>query len=400
MRLPRISPPRRGAVAPLAVIGLMVFVVVLAFVVDIGYIVGVRSELQNAADAAALAGASQLREGAVRYHLPGQTDQLGILYVTRTKAIAEAKKFAARNRAGNAPLVLLDSDIEFGYTTDGSPPQYWPESDPDYPIDAFPNTVRVTLRRDRTSPSGPLSLFFGALLGKGEVDVMASGSATAHAGVKVDGWKNDADLSLRMLPMTYDVADWDDFLAGNHPDAVMLSDDPALRVYPSHKDVGNFGQLSLDGHHAGAAEIKGWIRETIGQAEITSLQDLNLLPLSRHDSNEWDWMGNPGLKTSTIYELEPFEGEDFILPLFKAYKPHDDPRSYEAGRGEGSHYYYQIVRFVGVKMVQAHDQKVIIRPTGVVVDPGLTLFLSPHPAPAGEAGTSTATFFVPPKMTH
>jgi hypothetical protein len=400
MRLPYLPSPRKGAVTPLATIGLTIFLVVLAFAVDIGYIVAVRSELQNAADAAALAGASQLREGVVRYHLPGQTDRLGVLYETKTKALAEAKKFAARNRAGNAPLVLLDSDLEFGYTTGGSPPQYYPESDPGYPIDAFPNTVRVTLRRDRTSPSGPLSLFFGRLLGKGEVDVVASGSATAFAAVNVDGWKNDADLSLRMLPMTYDVADWDDFLAGNNPDAVTLGSDPTLQVYPSHKDVGNFGQLSLDGYHAGAAEIRDWIRDGIGKAEITSLQELNLLPLSGHDGSQWDWVGNPGFKTSTLHELEPFEGQDFILPLFKAYKPSNGPEPYEPGRGEGSQYYYQIVRFVGVKVVQAQDQGVIVRPTGVVVDPGLTLFLSPHPAPAGEAGTSTATFFVPSKMSN
>jgi hypothetical protein len=53
---------QRGAVAPLIAILLIVIVVSVAFVVDLGHIHNVKTELQRAVDAAALAGAQQLPE--------------------------------------------------------------------------------------------------------------------------------------------------------------------------------------------------------------------------------------------------------------------------------------------------------------------------------------------------
>ena len=53
-------PHRRGAVAPLAAILLVPLLGMVAFAVDSGWMVLARSDLQNAADAAALAGAQQL----------------------------------------------------------------------------------------------------------------------------------------------------------------------------------------------------------------------------------------------------------------------------------------------------------------------------------------------------
>ncbi len=44
-----------------------------AFAVDMGYIVLIQSDLQNAADSAALAGANKLPNGFVQYNLPGQS---------------------------------------------------------------------------------------------------------------------------------------------------------------------------------------------------------------------------------------------------------------------------------------------------------------------------------------
>ena len=51
---------RRGAVTPLAAIMMVVIMAFVALGVDLGYIAVVHAQLQNAADSAALAGASQL----------------------------------------------------------------------------------------------------------------------------------------------------------------------------------------------------------------------------------------------------------------------------------------------------------------------------------------------------
>src|SRR5207248_5530722 len=56
----RTQSPRTGAVVPMVAVLIVLILAMVAFAVDIGYICVVQKEMQNAADSAALAGASQL----------------------------------------------------------------------------------------------------------------------------------------------------------------------------------------------------------------------------------------------------------------------------------------------------------------------------------------------------
>ena len=110
---------RRGAVAPLTAVLMIVLVGMVAFAVDIGWMVVAQAELQDAADAAALAGAGQLMSPSVQFSLPLQTatNQASIISAAETSAKTYAKNFAGYNKAGGvSSLVQLDSDIEFGLT--------------------------------------------------------------------------------------------------------------------------------------------------------------------------------------------------------------------------------------------------------------------------------------------
>ena len=78
MRNTQTNPARRGAVAPLAALLLAFLVGMLAFALDVGYMAVVKGELQNAADAAALAGAARVQVPYVQYYLPSQLNQLAI----------------------------------------------------------------------------------------------------------------------------------------------------------------------------------------------------------------------------------------------------------------------------------------------------------------------------------
>src|SRR5438128_830809 len=93
---------RRGAITPLAAILAVPMLGMVAFAVDTSWIVLTRSELQSAADSAALAGAGQLMDGYVLYNLPGQTSarQTSIINNAMTSARAAAKEYAAYNAAG------------------------------------------------------------------------------------------------------------------------------------------------------------------------------------------------------------------------------------------------------------------------------------------------------------
>src|SRR5262249_30684068 len=149
---------RRGSVVVMTLFLSMALLAMMAFSIDIGYSVAVKSELQNAADAAALAAAQQLQTYFVNYYIPGPTERQTIYNNTTTDAatssapIPPAQRFAAYNQAGNVSVSVPTADITFSYY-DGTT-----FSSPSYP-NYFPNTVNVTTRRDSTA-NGPLGLFF------------------------------------------------------------------------------------------------------------------------------------------------------------------------------------------------------------------------------------------------
>ena len=114
------SARRRGAVAPLVALLLIFLLGMVAFAVDIGWIVLTESELKNAADSAALAGVKPLMDGYVQYNLPGLTaaQQSAILTAAQNNAIANAQAYASYHTAGGVSNLTLNSgDIQFGFTT-------------------------------------------------------------------------------------------------------------------------------------------------------------------------------------------------------------------------------------------------------------------------------------------
>jgi Flp pilus assembly protein TadG len=158
-RPPFISPPhlRRGSIAIFVAIAAIVLIGVMGLAIDTGYTLTARAQLQNAADAAALAGAAQLAT-------PGQTDY--------DKVRAAAVAVAARNFVvGSCPTgVALDpnptndpnGDIVVGkWKYDSGTGTYSFD-----PADPAPDAVQVRARVGASSKNPPLELFFGSLFGQ------------------------------------------------------------------------------------------------------------------------------------------------------------------------------------------------------------------------------------------
>lgn len=139
----------------LAAVCLIIVVIFLAFSIDLGYIVVTESELQNAADAAALSGASALSNG-------------------RAAAIAAAKTWAAKNMAAGDAVTELD--VELGK---------WDEETATFtvvPEDSTDSCNAVRVRCYRTSSrANPLNLFFAPVLGTDYADVAATATARYKA---------------------------------------------------------------------------------------------------------------------------------------------------------------------------------------------------------------------------
>ena len=404
---------RRAAVAPLTAVLLIPLLGMVAFAVDLGWISLTQSDLQNAADSAALAAAGQLMDGFVQYNLPGQStlQKSAILSASKAKAVTYAKNFAGYNTAGNIAIASVpDADVTFGFTDASG--NYTPSTS----SSGYPNTVKVTVRRDATA-NGSLRLFFGPVLGMSSVNLNASAAATIYA-ANLDSFQNTPKLQIGMLPMTYDVANWNNFLAtGQDPDGNTTTDangNPAIQIYPSIKATGNFGLLSLDDSTNGASVISNWISNGMTQSDLQNLQfnsagdQTPLLPLSQHNQNifpnqstdgmgSWNWSGNPGLKTSVVHTLSNYVGNTYLLPLFKALN--SDPLNYQAGTGQGSHYYFNIVQFISVRIVSTGNSTVVVQPSSMVLNPDIVIGTQPTPAGTGSNAT-TATTFLPPKLTQ
>jgi Flp pilus assembly protein TadG len=388
---------RSGAIVPFAAFLLVVMIAMVAFAIDTGWIVTARTELQSAADAAALAGADPLMNAYVRYQMAAQNPsngtngyQTAILTAAMASAQTNAQLYASRNGAGGvSSLTLNANDIEFGFTDANS--NYTPY-DSNNPV--FPNTIKVTMRLD-SSANGPLGTFFARVIGTQSVDVTATASATIMGGT-ANSFNSGTGLNVGMLPLTYDVNDWSNFVkTGQWPDGSTYFSGagvPELQVFPFVKDTGNFDWLSLDDTHVGASTLWNWVQNGMSPSDIKDLQSAGLIPLSSHPANTWDWLGDTGFKSSDVQSVNNYIGTTFLLPLFNPYN--SSSANYAAGSGNGSNFNYDIVQFVGVKIVQppSANRQVFLQ-AAAVYDPSI-VFQS-APVPAGTTSTLMTTFTYP-----
>src|SRR5207244_2287140 len=106
----------------------------------------------------------------VLYSLPTQstTNKTTLRSGAVTLATNTAKTYATYNNAGGVNMTLLDADIECGYTSSAGAYTSYASNSTNYP-----NTVKVTARRDTTA-NNPLSLFFAPVLGISQMNMNAT----------------------------------------------------------------------------------------------------------------------------------------------------------------------------------------------------------------------------------
>jgi Flp pilus assembly protein TadG len=175
-RTARPMKTRRGVIVILTAFLLTVLFAFVALSVDTGRVVLTETEMQNAADAAALA-ASQEIQAAV--YAAGQG--VGSATVDANSiAVQAARQMAAEVAEANNVFVDANSDVEFGKRI------YSPASG-DWSVQwggAPYNVVRVKARRngpDTEAPDGEFPLAFGWAIGKDSVPLNVSSTAFTEA---------------------------------------------------------------------------------------------------------------------------------------------------------------------------------------------------------------------------
>src|SRR5262249_27592137 len=155
-----------------------------------------RLELQNAADSAALAGASKLLDFQLQSTFASIQDQTTLRNNAISSARSEAQRFGQLNRAGGVQLVVNASDIVLGYLDS---PTAQNTSRPTPPDTHMPNSVQVTVLRDSSVSTGPLPLFFAPVFGVQTTNVRASATATYQGGQNITGFSSPSGGANNLL---------------------------------------------------------------------------------------------------------------------------------------------------------------------------------------------------------
>lgn len=153
----------------LALIALLAFV---GLAIDLGYMYVTKTQLQNAADSAALAGAEK-----VKYIGPGGGNPNDLVQST---ARTEAINFANRNQATKQNVAIANDNTNVLSSSNDITVGHW--NGTTYTPNATPvNAIQVRPRRTDDAPGGPVSLFFNKIFGW---DTMGA-AADAVAGLPI-----------------------------------------------------------------------------------------------------------------------------------------------------------------------------------------------------------------------
>ncbi|MDQ3329873.1 MAG: pilus assembly protein TadG-related protein [Planctomycetota bacterium] len=368
---------RRGAVLPLVAALAVVLIGMLAFSIDLGYISLVRGQMQSAADAAALASASQLFD---RDLLSGGTTQ------SLTNADAQAAKFAAANAAGGVSLTIASSDVQYGYIAD--------PRDPASPFDTTRtpyNSAKVKVQRT-TARNGELGLFFARIFNQGSLPLEATATATYEGGVT--GFKFNSNYSNQrctLLPFTLDYDIWDKACAGLGPDAwthnskapygVTAGADTVheMKLYPTkNMTPGNFGTWDIGSGNNSSSDIERQILYGPNKADL----DLMGGDVKLGSDGKLKVSGDTGISAGFKDALLAIKGQPRTIAL------------HEKVVGNGDNSQYTLVRFVGCTILDVRldttNKYITIQPCHTV-DPT---------AQGGGSGSSSNFVYTPLRLTR
>lgn len=362
----------------------MVVVVVLAFAaftIDCGYIMLSKCQLQVAADAAALAAGQELLAGLGPY--PTKTPD-----EVEEAATQAAIDIAAMNKAGGKSSVhVLPADVRFGqYIWNGTEfEKRWGE--------APYNLVEVTIRRDTTSPDGPLNLFFAPVIGHKDTPILVKARTAMFpgAGVLI---REGSSAKAGVLPFAFDVETWDNLTAlgigeqdhythdpktgdvTNGPDGV-----PEVNLYPNGSVdhlPGNRGTVDIGSNNNSTSDLERQIMQGLSAGDLSGYNGEFNPSL---DNPLW-LQGDTGISAGFKEELNFVVGERKLIPLFDATLP--DP---------GNNAELRIVRLVAVTITKV---AVTGNPKHVYIQP--TVYSGSEVIPGKDVSVTEAAFFTPVKL--
>jgi Flp pilus assembly protein TadG len=362
---------RKGTITVLAAIMSIVLVGMVAFSVDLGFVLSAKDELQRSADSSALAACWEFGK---------QLGKGSSSTVAANAARATAVQYAALNKVTGHPMTLNGTgDVTFGYIADfknaNSPFQ---TNTPN----AF-NAVKVRLSKNSES-NGEVPYFFARVFG---LDGQSLSSEAVAGMVKdVKGFKAPSDGStLGILPYALDLQTWNNFIANVGTDVyrwnattkqVEAGSDGLVEVnlFPQGTgSPGNRGTVDIGSSNNSTADIARQILYGISPADLAYMGGT----LAFDANGKLILNGDTGISAGVKDELTSIKGQPRIIPIF------------ESVTGNGNNAQYTIVKWQGIRIMN-------VKLTGSMSQKNVMIQVAPVMAkgaiPSPTTGTSSYVY--------
>ena len=351
---------RKGNILALTACLMVMLIAFLAFAVDLGYMQVVRTEVQRAADASAIAAAWDLLD---EEEALGQGDPVKMAANCRLTAAAYANHNPIVGTGANLAL----DDVLVGHIenpTDPTSPMVFDSS-------ANPNAVRVRIRRT-AEQNGDVRLFFSRVLGVDRTSAQAEATAVLLKNFR--GFQTPSSGgNIELLPFALDVDTWNALMAGCGSDnwtwdaengTAIRGADGVLEVnlFPQGTgSPGNRGTVDIGSSNNSTADIARQILDGISPTDLAQHGG----KLEFDDTGKLDLNGDTGISAGVKDELTSIIGEPRIIPLF------------DSVVGPGNNAQYSIVEFVGIRILEVKltgkmsCKRVIVQPAPILVHGGI-----------------------------
>jgi hypothetical protein len=278
---------RRGVVVVLVAVLMISLMGMIAFALDYGYLLKVRTDLQRAADTAALAALQDL------VPLSDGTQDLHAVSAT-------IRAYAVDNTQPG--FTVLDSDIQIG--------RYDPAtiySSVTLLETGILDTIRVTLRRDAQANS-PVPLFFAPILGIRDSGVAATATAVLQ---KVTMLKPGDSI----IPICIPLEVWQ---TQNPGDLWSVYGDGKIAAPDGREVPGNWGTVDIGSTNNSTSDIVDQILNGLHQSHLDHLYADHRIPDNTHiDSQGPMWVNaDTGISSGLKSAVREVHGQKRLMPIY------------------------------------------------------------------------------------
>jgi Flp pilus assembly protein TadG len=333
---------RKGAITILAAILSIVLVGMVAFSVDIGYVLSAKEELQRSTDAAALAACweygHKLSKGSSSADAVASARATAGTYASLNQVTGDGMLLDAN--AANNP----EGDVVFGYIND-----FKNANAPFETANANGyNAIKVRLRKN-SSINGEVPYFFAKVFGmEGQ---MLESEAVAGMIRDVSGFQAPANgENVDLLPYALDLQTWNNFIANIGSDnyrwnattkQVETGSDGWVEVnlFPQGTgSPGNRGTVDIGGSNNSTSDIARQILHGISSADFAALEATGR-SLQFNACGYLFLNGDTGISAGVKDELASIKGQPRVIPIF------------ESVTGNGNNAEYKIVKWQGIRIM-------------------------------------------------